>query len=107
MSVLFTSQQKPGAVSTSGRDRHHRTVELPFIIIYRPSDLCVGCGQPCHDQDFQFIGCFWEGTGKALAEAFPKELVAVVNGGGTVSDAFCRLAFDKMILLVQRLWVKP
>ena len=34
---------------------------------------------------------------KALAEAFPKELVAVVNGGGVISDAFCRLPFDKLI----------
>ncbi|MCW8038636.1 MULTISPECIES: coniferyl aldehyde dehydrogenase [Acinetobacter] len=34
---------------------------------------------------------------KALAEAFPLELVAVVNGGGAISDAFSHLAFDKMI----------
>lgn len=34
---------------------------------------------------------------KALAEAFPQELVAVVNGGGAISDAFSHLAFDKMI----------
>lgn len=34
---------------------------------------------------------------KALAEAFPQELVAVVNGGGKVSDDFSHLAFDKMI----------
>jgi len=34
---------------------------------------------------------------KALAEAFPQELVAVVNGGGPISDAFSHLAFDKMI----------
>ena len=34
---------------------------------------------------------------KALAEAFPQELVAVINGGGAISDAFCHLAFDKMI----------
>ena len=33
----------------------------------------------------------------ALAEAFPQELVAVVNGGGAISDAFSHLAFDKMI----------
>ncbi len=33
----------------------------------------------------------------ALAEAFPQELVAVVNGGGVISDAFSHLAFDKMI----------
>ncbi|MDV2469749.1 coniferyl aldehyde dehydrogenase [Acinetobacter chinensis] len=33
----------------------------------------------------------------ALSEAFPQELVAVINGGGAVSDAFCHLAFDKMI----------
>ena len=33
----------------------------------------------------------------ALSEAFPQDLVAVVNGGGAISDAFCHLAFDKMI----------
>ncbi|OTG84028.1 coniferyl aldehyde dehydrogenase [Acinetobacter sp. ANC 4648] len=33
----------------------------------------------------------------ALSEAFPQELVAVVTGGGALSDAFCHLAFDKMI----------
>ena len=33
----------------------------------------------------------------ALAEAFPQDLVAVVNGGGAISDAFCHLAFDKII----------
>lgn len=33
----------------------------------------------------------------ALAEAFPQDLVAVVNGGGPISDAFCHLAFDKII----------
>lgn len=32
-----------------------------------------------------------------LSEAFPQELVTVVTGGGAISDAFCRLAFDKMI----------
>lgn len=32
-----------------------------------------------------------------LSEAFPQELVAVVTGGGALSDAFCHLAFDKMI----------
>ena len=34
---------------------------------------------------------------KALAEVFPSELVAVINGGGAISDAFSRLAFDKLI----------
>ena len=34
---------------------------------------------------------------KALAEGFPQELVAVVNGGGKISDDFSHLAFDKMI----------
>lgn len=32
-----------------------------------------------------------------LSEAFPQELVAVVNGGGAISDTFSRLAFDKII----------
>ena len=34
---------------------------------------------------------------KALSEAFPQELVSLPNGGGAMSDAFCRLAFDKLI----------
>ena len=34
---------------------------------------------------------------QAIAEAFPQELVAVVNGGGVISDLFCHLAFDKII----------
>ena len=33
----------------------------------------------------------------ALAEAFPQDLVTVINGGGAISDAFSHLAFDKMI----------
>ena len=33
----------------------------------------------------------------ALSEAFPQELVAVVTGGGVISDTFSHLAFDKMI----------
>lgn len=34
---------------------------------------------------------------RALAEVFPNDLVTVINGGGAISDAFCRLPFDKMI----------
>ncbi len=34
---------------------------------------------------------------RALSEAFPQDLVAVVTGGGQISDAFSHLAFDKMI----------
>lgn len=33
----------------------------------------------------------------ALSEAFPQELVTVINGGGAISDAFSHLPFDKMI----------
>lgn len=33
----------------------------------------------------------------ALSEAFPQELVTVINGGGAISDAFSHLPFDKII----------
>lgn len=33
----------------------------------------------------------------AIAEAFPQELVAVITGGGAISDTFSHLAFDKII----------
>lgn len=32
-----------------------------------------------------------------ISEAFPQELVLVINGGGAISDAFSHLAFDKII----------
>ncbi len=34
---------------------------------------------------------------RILAEIFPNDVVTVINGGGAISDAFCRLPFDKMI----------
>ncbi len=34
---------------------------------------------------------------KVLAEVFPENLVAVVNGGGVVSDTFCRLPFNFLV----------
>lgn len=34
---------------------------------------------------------------RALAEIFPSDLVTVINGGGAISDAFCRLPFDKIV----------
>ena len=33
----------------------------------------------------------------AIAEAFPQELVTVINGGGRISDMFSHLAFDKIV----------
>ncbi|WOE31228.1 MULTISPECIES: coniferyl aldehyde dehydrogenase [unclassified Acinetobacter] len=33
----------------------------------------------------------------AIAEAFPQELVTVINGGGQISDDFSHLPFDKII----------
>ncbi len=34
---------------------------------------------------------------RVLAEIFPQEMVAVINGGGAISDAFSHLPFDKII----------
>jgi coniferyl-aldehyde dehydrogenase len=34
---------------------------------------------------------------RALAEVFPNDLVTVINGGGAISDAFCRLPFDQIV----------
>jgi len=34
---------------------------------------------------------------KIMGEVFPENLVAVVNGGGVISDTFCRLAFDFLV----------
>lgn len=34
---------------------------------------------------------------RVLGEVFPETLVAVINGGGVISDAFCRLPFDFLV----------
>lgn len=34
---------------------------------------------------------------KVLAEVFPENLVAVVNGGGVISDTFCRIPFNFLV----------
>ena len=71
-------------------------------------DLCFGCRQPCHDQNFQFIGTLWSNLKKKRSlKPFPQELVSVTNGGGAIRMPFCRLAFDKLILQVQPMSAKP
>jgi len=46
---------------------------------------------------YQPMGVIGQILERALAEAFPQDLVAVVNGGGPISDAFSHLPFDKII----------
>ncbi len=36
----------------------------PLLLSIRPTDLCFGCRQPCHDQNFQCLCALWRGAGK-------------------------------------------
>lgn len=69
----------------------------PLLLSIGPLICALAAGNHAMIKISSSSAAFGKVLEKALAEAFPKELVAVVNGGGTVSDAFCRLAFDKMI----------
>ncbi len=69
----------------------------PLLLSIGPLICALAAGNHAMIKISSASAAFGEVLEKALAEAFPKELVAVVNGGGVISDAFCRLAFDKMI----------
>ncbi|ANF80995.1 coniferyl-aldehyde dehydrogenase [Acinetobacter sp. NCu2D-2] len=69
----------------------------PLLLSVGPLICALAAGNHAMIKISSASAAFGNVLEKALAEAFPKELVAVVNGGGAISDAFCRLPFDKMI----------
>ncbi len=69
----------------------------PLLLSVGPLICALAAGNHAMIKISSASAAFGDVLEKALAEAFPKELVAVINGGGAVSDAFCRLPFDKMI----------
>ncbi|MEQ1070455.1 coniferyl aldehyde dehydrogenase [Acinetobacter lwoffii] len=69
----------------------------PLLLSIGPLICALAAGNHAMIKISSASAAFGEVLEKALAEAFPKELVAVVNGGGVISDAFCRLPFDKLI----------
>lgn len=69
----------------------------PLLLSIGPLICALAAGNHAMIKISSASAAFGDVLEKALAEAFPKELVAVINGGGAVSDTFCRLPFDKMI----------
>src|SRR5690606_28098463 len=69
----------------------------PLLLSIGPLICALAAGNHAMIKISSASAAFGEVLEKALAEAFPKELVAVVNGGGAISDAFSHLPFDKMI----------
>ncbi len=69
----------------------------PLLLSVSPLICALAAGNHAMIKISSASAAFGAVLEKALAEAFPQELVAVVNGGGPISDAFCHLAFDKMI----------
>ena len=69
----------------------------PLLLSIGPLICALAAGNHAMIKISSSSAAFGRVLEKALSEAFPRELVAVVNGGGPISDAFCRLPFDKMI----------
>ena len=69
----------------------------PLLLSIGPLICALAAGNHAMIKISSASAAFGDVLEKALAEAFPQELVAVVNGGGPISDAFSHLAFDKMI----------
>jgi coniferyl-aldehyde dehydrogenase len=69
----------------------------PLLLSIGPLICALAAGNHAMIKISSASSAFGRVLEKALAEAFPQDLVAVVNGGGIISDTFCRLAFDKII----------
>jgi coniferyl-aldehyde dehydrogenase len=69
----------------------------PLLLSIGPLICALAAGNHAMIKISSSSAAFGRVLEKALAEAFPQDLVAVINGGGRISDAFCRLAFDKII----------
>lgn len=69
----------------------------PLLLSIGPLICALAAGNHAMIKISSSSGNFGRILEKALSEAFPQELVSVTNGGGAISDAFCRLAFDKLI----------
>jgi coniferyl-aldehyde dehydrogenase len=69
----------------------------PLLLSIGPLICALAAGNHAMIKISSSSAAFGRVLEKALAEAFPQDLVAVINGGGHISDAFCHLAFDKII----------
>ena len=69
----------------------------PLLLSVGPLICAIAAGNHAMIKISSASSHFGQVLEKALYEAFPVELVAVVNGGGPISDAFSHLAFDKII----------
>ncbi|MFC6167351.1 coniferyl aldehyde dehydrogenase [Acinetobacter terrestris] len=69
----------------------------PLLLSVGPLICAIAAGNNAMIKISSASSNFGRALEKALGEAFSTELVAVINGGGPVSDAFSHLAFDKII----------
>jgi coniferyl-aldehyde dehydrogenase len=69
----------------------------PLLLSVGPLICAIAAGNHAMIKISSASSHFGRALEKALGEAFPTELVAVINGGGPVSDAFSHLAFDKIV----------
>lgn len=69
----------------------------PLLLSVGPLICALAAGNHAMIKISSASGHFGQVLENALSEAFPHELVTVVNGGGAISDAFSHLPFDKMI----------
>lgn len=69
----------------------------PLLLAMSPLVCALAAGNHAMIKISSSSAAFGKVLEQALAEAFPRDLVAVINGGGPISDAFSHLAFDKLI----------
>lgn len=69
----------------------------PLLLSVGPLICALAAGNRAMIKISSSSRAFGEVLTKALKEAFSEEMVAVINGGGSISDAFSCLPFDKII----------
>ena len=69
----------------------------PLLLAVGPLICALAAGNHAMLKISSSAAAFGRVLERALAEVFPTDLVTVINGGGAISDAFCRLPFDQIV----------
>lgn len=69
----------------------------PLLLAVGPLICALAAGNHAMLKISSSSAAFGRVLERALAEVFPNDLVTVINGGGAISDAFCRLPFDQIV----------
>ncbi|MEW9149716.1 hypothetical protein AB2762_02955 [Acinetobacter indicus] len=94
--IYSSAGQSLGAIPAFGCGRHYCTRGIIRCLLSVGPLICaLAAGNHAMIKISSASMHFGRVLENAIAEAFPQELVAVITGGGAISDTFSHLSFDK------------